>query len=144
MVKIERAGAQLADREIERLEQQLGVKLPDGYKRFLMANNGGRPRPDTIDVEGLPGSPTDIKIFLGLGRQIETSNIDWHLNLPANRLPKHLLPIASDSGGNLFCIRVHGAEYGSVIYADFREEVAIYDVARSFDEFLEKIRNLQP
>ena len=36
----------------------------------------------------------------------------------SDRLPGRLLPVACDSGGNLFCLSLRGDDVGKVIYVD--------------------------
>jgi hypothetical protein len=143
MVEISEQGSQsISAAEIAALEGKLGAKLSDSYRRFLMLNNGGRPSPDIIDIEGVPGSPTDVQIFFGIGRNIESSDLSWNLDLIAERYPgHHLLPIACDSGGNLFCLEVSQGIASEVMYCDLNDSCgAFYKVALHFDEFLNKIR----
>lgn len=37
--------ASLSKEQIEKVEQSLGIKLPEPYKAFLLKHNGGGPRP---------------------------------------------------------------------------------------------------
>ncbi|MBR1282608.1 SMI1/KNR4 family protein [Bradyrhizobium sp. AUGA SZCCT0177] len=143
MITIDNPGPQIDTSRIAEVEAAIGGKLPASYKDFLLKNNGGRPVPDTIDIDRLPGSPTDIQIFFGIGRGVETSNLSWNIKFARERLPDHrLLPIACDSGGNIFCLGIPGQFSGGIVYCDLTgaEPVKPYEVAPTFEAFLEKIR----
>lgn len=143
MIAIYNQGPQIDGDHIAEVEAAIGAKLPASYKDFLLKNNGGRPVPDTIAIDRLPGSPTDIQVFFGVGLGIETSNLSWNMKFVGPRLPDcRLLPIACDSGGNIFCLDILGEFSGGVIYCDLTgaEPVKSYEVAPTFEAFLQKIR----
>ena len=144
-MEVEETGESLTDEQLERFEGTLRAVLPGPYRRFLLKSNGGVPCPDTIDVEGAPGSPTDVQVFFGIGRPVKSSDLDWNKRTFADRLPSELLPIACDSGGNLFCITLAGDAAGHVIYVDLEPlQPTHYRVARDFDTFLDKIGSHRP
>ena len=144
MVSIDKRGRKLSEREIITIETRLGAHLPEMYRQFLWEYNGGVPTPDVIDVDGMPGSPTDVQVFFGIDRLIKSSNIDWNLATFAERIDRRLLPIACDSGNNLFCISLHGGDRGRVLYCDFTGGDAVtYLVAMDFGLFLESLRTFE-
>jgi hypothetical protein len=139
--RFEQTGRAVTNEDLHALENALQVNLPSQYRTFLLRFNGGIPSADTIDVEGLPLSPTDVQVFFGIDRAIASSDLKWNRSTFLDRLPERLLPIACDSGGNLFCILVAGQDVGSVIYADLGQpEPLLYVAARSFDGFLGQLR----
>lgn len=139
---IENAGPMIGPKDIEVLEVELGAKLAAGYLDFLSRYNGGIPTPDTIDVPNAPGTPTDVQVFFGIGRAVETSNLSWNLAHVADRCPGlHVLPIACDSGGNLFCLIVEQGITTTVVYCDLESsDCVFYEVASSFEAFLQCLR----
>lgn len=48
MVTIHESNPPITDADIQALEQQLNIKFPDDYRRFLLAHNGGRPKPEVF------------------------------------------------------------------------------------------------
>lgn len=142
MIEISGKGPSIDQEAIASLENTLGVALPDAYRRFLLSNNGGTPSPDIIDVNGLPGSPTDVQVFFGIGRTVESSDLFWNLQLLGDlRQGDLILPIARDSGGNLFGLKMSRPEGYPVLYIDIsRPQNRPYTVASDFDTFLNKIR----
>ena len=138
MIEINEQGQPISEVDIALLEDEFGTRLPDAYRRFLLLNNGGTPSPDVVDVAAISGSPTDVQVFFGIGRHIESSDLFWNLRLIEDRYPgRHILPIACDSGGNLFCLGTSK----NVVYCDMSDSAGtLYEVAPNFDAFLNKIR----
>src|SRR5882762_5438868 len=104
---IEDVGPKIETRDITALEAELGAVLPDSYREFLLLYNGGVPTPGTVDVSGLRGTPTDVQEFFGIATSLESSDLSWNLSLLSERcVGFRALPIACDSGGNLFCLKI--------------------------------------
>jgi hypothetical protein len=140
--EIRRSGDALAPDELSVLETEIGAAVPDPYRSFLLRYNGGAPSPNVVDVGGAPGTPTDVQVFFGVRRSIETSNIGWNKRMFAERIPSPLLPIAVDSGGNLFCLTLSGPRRGNIMYATLEgASPQFYLVATDFDLFLAKLRD---
>lgn len=139
---IENTGPKITSQDVESIEAELGAALPDSYRRFLLQYNGGSPTPDTVDVPGAASSPTDVQVFFGIGRSVESSDLSWNLALVGERcVGLHALPIACDSGGNLFCLRCESGIATWVIYCDLDDPACtVYEVASSFDEFVSSLR----
>jgi hypothetical protein len=147
MITIVNQGPDLSESEISNFEKDLGMALPEQYRQFLGEFNGGIPTPDIVDVDGLPGTSTDVQVFFGIRRSVESSCLDWNLASLAERLDPGLLPIACDSGGSVFCLSLRESDYGAVLYcdlqsvfADFDADPDLYPVASGFEEFLNRIR----
>lgn len=142
MIKIDEQGRKIGEADIVFLEDKFGMRLPDEYRQFLLTNNGGIPSPDTVDVVGAPGSPTDVQVFFGVDRGVESSDLLWNLRMIGDRFPDHrVFPIACDSGGSLFCFQAGDRCGPDVMYLDFDDPAGtLYEVAPNFNEFLKKIR----
>jgi hypothetical protein len=68
-------GSTLSCETLAVLEEVLGSRLPDDYRRFLLKTSGHLPRGCTVDVPGLLGGGVDVQTFFGVNRSVETSNI---------------------------------------------------------------------
>lgn len=141
---IEEPARQLTDEDIKKLERKLAVSLPDKYKQFLLRYNGGRPVPDCFPIKGLPNNPYGgIQVFFGIDREIESSNLDEKHEVFEGRLPKELIPIASDGSGDILCLSLGGENEGQVLFWDYYGELNpptfenLYFVANSFQELLD-------
>ena len=62
---IENCGPKIEFRDIAALELELSAGLPESYRESLLRYNGGTPTPDTVDVPGAPGTPTDVQVLFG-------------------------------------------------------------------------------
>jgi len=143
MVRIDEPGPKIDEIDIATFETRRGIQLPDAYRQFLIRHNGGIPSPDIVDIPNDPKGPTDVQVFFGISTDIESSDLSWNFELVKSRyLGVRLLPIACDSGGNLFCLHLSEAQEFIVVYLDINAPPgSIYKVASGFDEFLGKFRN---
>lgn len=147
MALIKDPGPTVGDAELAALEARIGKRLPRPYRDFLLSSNGGVPVPNTVDVPGYDQSPTDLQEFFGLGLASETSRIEWNIEMFSERLDPRLVPIACDSGGNLFCLSIRPADEGAVlycdleaVYADYGKTPPTYLVAPDFSQFVTGLR----
>jgi cell wall assembly regulator SMI1 len=141
MTSFEETGNPLTEEDVTAFEERLGHSLPSDYKLFLLDHNGGRPLPDVVDIAGWSGKSTDIQEFFGLGRAQETSNLDWNRQTLQDRIDEDLLPIACDSGNNIYALSLRTTDRGHILFCHFVESaVSYHPVARSFRELLIKLR----
>jgi len=146
MIEIDEPAKPLTEKRLSNFERELGATLPIEYRQFLLKFNGGSPFPDTVEIKGMPESPTDVLEFFGVDAFDESSDLMWNKDTFSDRVPAQMLPIACDSGGGLFCLLLAGEDSGKVFYVDLqfvggmKQQVAFYEVAENFHAFLEKIR----
>jgi len=138
-------GRPATEAEIATLERRVGFGLPGQFRAFLLKSDGGRPSPNIVDIDGF--GATDVQVIFGIGRDVESSRLDWNFDTFRERLRVGLVPIGCDSGGNLFVISRRDA--GAVVYLDLEAvygdlEAATpeYPVAADFDEFIGRLRDL--
>jgi hypothetical protein len=152
MITIHEKGPQIMDKQVAEFENDLGRCLPDDYRIFLLENNGGRPVPDNIAFGESIYSPTDIQIFYGINRSIQSSNLSWGLSmireisaeLPTDLINDPILPIACDSGGNFFCLKIGKDGSSDILYCAEEETPCLFfKVASSFTSFLEMIKKAE-
>lgn len=112
-------GPKLDQERIRAFEFATGINLPTEYFNFLLECNGGVPRTSSIPIPDRTIVETDIQEFLGLDQKLDSSNLEWNLEVFADRLPAEgLLPIARDSSNNLFVLTTIGDAAGRVLYLD--------------------------
>ena len=112
----------VTERDIVAAESQLGVGIPETYRTFLKATNGGQA------VDGHFSNMVGVQAFLGLGDMVNN-----HKALH-DRIPADMVPIATAEGGNSVLIDGRGAVY----FWDHELEesnTAVQKLASSFDEF---------
>jgi cell wall assembly regulator SMI1 len=112
--KFEFSERPISANEISEFEKHYDVNLPEDYKRFLLRNNGGRPVPDFFTVWD-DGDGVSVSWFCsvkyGDDRLDLTLDMLW---LAEQVVPRTLLPVANDPGGDLICISLDEKEYGKV------------------------------
>lgn len=121
--------------ELEEFEQKFKIKLPQGYKNFILQYNGGQPKPNMsfgIRVHMFQS----IKYYETFNNTVEDT-IEM-LQILEQVLPEHLFPFAHDEGGNQLCISLSEDDYGSVYmcYFDYGEPIPIHYLCSSFEEFM--------
>jgi len=132
--------------EIVELEFRLGVQLPTDYQRFLREQNGGRPSPKAF--EGPTGDGSIVHFFFTLNRQSPHYWIHEELDTYEQRVPPHLLPIASDDFGNLVLLDLGAKSVGAIHFWDHENENLDGDpwwdniafIAPSFTDFVNGLR----
>jgi hypothetical protein len=144
--------AAATEESLNDLETSLGFRLPDDYRRFLMEFNGGAPEPSVCTFETSDGpSNASVRFFLTIEPSVKSYSIERYLRVFASRIPAGLMPIASDSFGNLFLIDGGAKAYGSVYFWDHELEDADEDtdeptwdnislLAPSFGAFVQALR----
>lgn len=145
MIQITTTNRQLEPCDLTRIEEKMGRPLPEPYRAFLLAHNGGRPEPDTIDVPARHFRTTNVEVFHGLDDKLECNDLLWNLDILEGCLENHLLPIAADCGGSIFVLVMDDHDYGHVIY--FESGVVPprpHLLAKDFNEFLGLLRDYTP
>jgi hypothetical protein len=143
-------GPSISDQDLAALERELGVRLPDDYREFMLVHNGGRPEPADFPIPGepVPDSWSTLQFFLSLNGQEYYTDLGWHLDMFRDRVPAELLPIAYDPGGNLVCLGIRGEHRGTVFFWDHELEAEedkepdyrnLSFVAESFTAFLQSL-----
>lgn len=148
----------LQDAEVAELERMACTRFPDSYRRFLAMNgatNFGHdvqcraagPLPPRLSTSGL----LPFSYFFGAtgGTTQDCHSLAWNIDNYAGRIPASFVPIASDGGGNIYCIDCGNYEFGRVFYWDHENESDEDDagdesvqnthlVAESFDDFMNR------
>lgn len=149
MANMQQVGPSLSISDIEALERRIGRSLPSDYASFLLASNGGAPSPNIVDIIGFGQSPTDVQVIFGINFPVESCSIEWQVDTLEERLPSDILPIACDSGANVFCVSLRSEDHGTVLYCDLQSvfggldaQAKFYRVAPDFRSFLGSLRTL--
>ncbi|MBK9260025.1 MAG: SMI1/KNR4 family protein [Polyangiaceae bacterium] len=142
MIQIIEEGEKLQISDLEALEATIGKRLPEAYRQFLLAHNGGRPVPAIIDIDDSPENATVVHVLLGVTGPFESETLGWSWGAFQCRIPERLLPIADDPFGNLFCLSLACDDEGQVLFLDRYEEPSMgpHFVAKDFNAFLAKLR----
>jgi hypothetical protein len=129
---------------IEAFEHRRKLKLPESYRQFLLACNGGRPKQSVFPIEGLDLNPHGaVHFFFGVDTGEESYDLaeiyDWF----HPSIPKGVIPVGCTAGADYICLDLRTGEE-RVAFWDHRQhwgtgewrEEDLYHVADSFSEFL--------
>ncbi|MDB5342826.1 MAG: hypothetical protein JWP89_1203 [Schlesneria sp.] len=133
-----------SEEALRQLEVAVGSSLPTDYRRFMTETNGGRPQPSGFIFYKPSGrSDSSVRYFLTLNEREERYSIQEFLNQYGERFPQKMLPIASDSFGNLVLLDVGAKSVGAVCFWDHEKESMdepnwdnISNIAPSFTDFV--------
>ncbi len=144
------------EKQVAKFEKQIGAQLPEEYRSFLLANNGGRPVSEGINVFGHPSPYGYIALVDPLyslhSKAPQYASLHGAIGSDYFILPPGHIPIA-DSGGNLITIDLK-QKVGVIYYFDHEmpdeddlddEDVTHYTLkhaillAGSFDELLTRM-----
>lgn len=145
-------GRALKKADIDSLSGFLQSLLPYDYQNFLLVHNGGAPKfPHVFRVQNLrKGEDVALQILLGIDLDIESSNLYWAIQTFNNRIPKGMLPIGYDGGGNVLLLSLMQQDQGAVYFWNHDEEHSpptyrnIHKVADSFSHFLDNLQEFKP
>lgn len=137
---------------IATFEKRLETRLPEDYRNFMLAHNGGEPSRRVFKYKNHSGpyAGSSVRYFFAFSSDEDYSIKDYFVEFVSNnRMPGDLVPIGTDEGGNLVCIAVKGPNTGKIYFWDHEEEAEegqeasynnLFLVADSFKEFLESLQ----
>ena len=146
---IEDTNSNATHAEIESIENELGMPLPNDYKEFLKSCNGGY-----LEYDILINFEKGRSEYLCFSSLYSASNEnDWECNpFELNEARKQegfpqtgILPIARDGGSSMLYLdlrdgyKVVAFVQGLTEWTGLRQEDSIVIVANSFGEYLEKL-----
>lgn len=129
--------------ELTDFEKTNQISLPEGYKKFLLKNNGGKPFKNTLQTPS-----TVIDHILGMHNGDYYASLYKHIHKFADRLPLSTFPVGNDAFGNLLIMSVHPDNYGQIFFWEQEGESAFQDghyidnvtfVAYSFDDLIDNL-----
>ena len=141
MIEIHDSGPALSEHDLTLVEAATGRPLPQPYREFLLAHNGGRPEPNHFDVGDAHFMGSVVHTFLGIHPADDDNDLLLNLEALEGCQENHLLPIAYDVYGHMLMLVLTEENYGHVNYFDSDEiPPRPYLVANDFNEFLSKLR----
>jgi len=135
--------------QVSALEKQLGCRLPDEYRNFLLTRNGGQPNPPYVQIPAIPYiDNVGVSYIFGLfGTAKEYPSLFGAIQIHGPALPEGYLPIAR--GSDLFTLSLQKKDFGCIHFWDHETDQVDDDdrflksasrlLAGSFDEFLTRI-----
>lgn len=126
----------MAEAEIAAFEKQLGVRLPEPYRKFLAIYgastfNGASPDNPYIVFRSLRPLPPHITksdkalfdaFYGGEKDERDPHGLRVRIRFFLGRMPESIIPIGDDGGAGEICLGIKGAEAGKVYYWDQANE----------------------
>lgn len=123
---------QLTPERLAAFEKHLGTQLPEPYRAHLLAHNGGY-------VDGAR-EICELHHVYGIHDGPKWARFPDSRAIYGGLVPRNLLPIADDPGGNLLCIVVDGSNRGAVCFWDHERAGnpadSVRELAPDFGAFL--------
>lgn len=89
----------------------LGFALPEDLREHYSRFNGGHPVPSLFPKGG---ELYEVHDFFPIGHGHSLEEAYRNVVVGNERFPSHLIPIASDPGGDLYCYSVNPTEMGAI------------------------------
>ncbi len=126
-IKFENTGKGIDFQDIKDIENEIGVVLPENYKKLILKFNGGFTEESSF---------IDVLLSIRYGEQTVQDMVKMHQFLETN-IPINFLPIALDWSDNPITINLNiGKNYGEIVqfYFDTDQEPEV--LAKSLEELL--------
>lgn len=137
--KKESTSRSAARNAVRKLEARIDVDLPSAYREFLL-EAPLLPLGFEASLSKKGGDSFDLSVMYaptkGDYSVLDAIETYW----AEGRLPEWALPIAEDSGQNLFCLGVRGSQSGKVYFWRHGSQ-RINELAPSFGGFVERLRS---
>lgn len=137
--QIKRIFESITEEEILSLEKKLKSRLPQDYRDFLLAYNGGSPNPNVFFISPKQ-QESNLSILFGITSKkaydLWTNALDAYEDMD-----RTLLPIGEDPGGNQIYMSLHPDTYGCIYFRDHELPApdSLFPIAASFTELLQKL-----
>lgn len=119
-------------------ERKLNSPLPDAYREYLLAFNGGKFKKDVISISEGEGETT-VHHMYGLHSGPRYAQLRNKRTISGSLF----LAICDDSFGNRFLLKLTGEQVGAIYFLDHEVDPAegLTAVARDFNEFVAKMKS---
>jgi cell wall assembly regulator SMI1 len=134
----------------ERRLEELGHRIPPSYKAFLADHDGGEPVRNRFTYEG-EGEVEDgiVQVFIGVAPSPD-GDLVTKAKVMLDRLPRGVIVIADDPGGNHVCLDGRDGSDGPVLFWDHEyegdppDEANLYVIAPDLRTFLDELKESPP
>ena len=127
----------VAEADLRRVEERLGVQLPEDYRQAVL--EVGLPRPTIAILDAIVDRQLDLHDLADFysPTEIIEETISWR----EIGMPEQLIAFASDGGGNKFCFDANqlknGSADGYAIWFFDHDFGTVDQVAASFDAWID-------
>jgi len=148
-VSIKKSPGTLFELALLNFEMKLKSKLPDDYRSFLLEYNGGKPEENIFAIPKTK-KQCGVTCFFGIYNSKKATDLVTERARFSDRLPAHILPIASAKDGNLVCLSLASPDFGSLYLWDHELEnespsgESLLKILPSFSEFMAALQKFDP
>ena len=142
---------QIKAEDIAEFENEVGIKFPEDYKRFMLKSNGGTPKEewlyDFFDEVTEADNTSVIREFFSLFSDdtVKMGNLKkiYKTMTYEEMIPDDMLPIADDPGGNVIAISLNKDDYGYMYFINHEYDdldtgyLVKSKIAESMSDFLD-------
>jgi cell wall assembly regulator SMI1 len=146
MVVFERTSPALSELDIKRVENRLGVRLPQDLKAHYLLHNGGRPRPQFFVKDG---EAYDVDCFYSMNTGAKGSSFERTYVMMVDQtpeFPRGYIPFADDSAGDMFLYSVRPESFGNIMFnshEDYEDpDRYVVFLAPTLKEFIDSLTEL--
>ena len=146
-------GIKITAENIAKIECELGIKLPEDYKSFILQNNGGTPKKDLLfdffdEVQECENTSVIQNLF---SLYVDNSNpaynvkVIYDIMVNDEAIPADMVPIGDNPGGNVISISLNKDDYGVVYFLNHEFEdldtgyLVKSKIANSFKAFMDSL-----
>ena len=149
LIRIVNSFPNLTIAKLKKFQTEFGVNLPNDYKSFLLAHNGGQPEPNAFPIDGFNQDFDCINSFYGLSHDVsDDSNVFTAIKDFGGIIPNTVIPIAYTESGDFLILDCDKG--GSIWYWDYHKDYDhnlwdirnLYFVADNIEELLSKLFEL--
>ena len=147
-INMTRTGPEISNKEVTDLEERIQYKLPQEYKNFLLRYNGGEPAPYFFSVPDWEYKQSLVSELKGINPNSVGLDLVRIFEIKQYDLPKGVISIGSDPGGNLILINLIN---GKIYFWDHEnvpndtdkridEFHNVYFLSNSFNQFINSLK----
>ena len=129
-------GSPVGDEVVRAVESQLGVVFPSDYRTVVAEHNGGRPKPNAVEIPGRREAVVERLVRLDAGGGEDVPSAAAVLK---DRGQGRLVPFASDPFGNLFCFQFARNAPSAVVFWE-HESGSVSTICQTFTDLLALLR----
>jgi len=124
-----------APAELDRLEEEWGVRLPDEYKRLVSTHQGMSPEPATFRV-GRVVHVFNTLLAITRDQESEGYSVQHYQEVLRPLIPAGIHPFGDTPGGEYLCFDYRDSpDHPRIVLVSV--EAHVHPVANSFEEFMD-------
>ncbi|QPF93764.1 SMI1/KNR4 family protein [Bradyrhizobium commune] len=146
MVVFEDTAPPLSELDIKRVENRLGIRLPQDLKEHYLLHNGGRPCPQFFPKDG---DAYDVDCFYSMNTYAKGSSFERTYVMMVHQtpeFPRGYIPFADDCSGDKFLYSVRPESFGNIMFISHEDyedpDRYVVFLAPTLKEFINSLTEL--